>query len=92
MIHGNQGDVQIVNQTADILIGMWHGTNSGINGGTPMVHAWGGAGDKLELVTGHSDGAHPTGLKNQFSKGHIPVPLPLSLVPRIVSDLEQPKE
>ena len=46
----------------------------------------------IPIYAGQLDGAHPTGLRIQFSKGHIPVPLPLSRVLRIVFDLERPHD
>ena len=71
---------------------MRRGTHSGINNGSKTAQVWGGSGDRLELVTDNSDGAHTPGLERQFPKGNIPVPLPLSWVTRIVSDLERPQE
>ena len=59
-MHGHEGDVHKATQMADPLSGMWRGTHSGIDEGAPMAHAWEGYGDRLEPVTGQSDGAHTT--------------------------------
>ena len=76
MMNGQGIDVQRATQTADPLSGMRCRTHIGINDGEPMAHAWDGATDQLGLVTGQSDEAHPTEIWHQFTKGHIPVPLP----------------
>ena len=38
-MHGQGGDIHIANQMADPLYGLWHGTHSRINDGTPTENA-----------------------------------------------------
>ena len=87
MMHEQGLHVHKSTHMEDTLFGLRRGTHSSIDGGAPTVQAWNGAGDQLELVTGQSDGAHPTDLQHQFPKGHIPVPLPFSQVPRFILDM-----
>ena len=60
MIHGQGGDIQRATQMADPLYGLRRVTHSRIYDGAPTAHAWYGARDRLEMVTGQSDGVHPT--------------------------------
>ena len=84
--------VHMETQTVDNLSRLSSGTNSGINDGALTVHVWDGARRQMEQVTGQSYGAHTKGLWRQFSKGSIPVRLPLYQVPRIGLNLELPQE
>ena len=89
-MHGQGGDVHRATQMTDTMYGLHHGSHIRIDDSAMTAPAWNRDGDLLEQVMGQSDRAYPTGLQREFPKGGILVLLPLSQVPRIVSDLEQP--
>ena len=72
----------------NLLPGVRSGAQHGVNDVTPLLHAQGGTGNRLEPATGHSYIAPPAGLRCELSAVNKAVPLTLYWLPGVLSRVE----